>query len=546
MRTNTMRTNTIRVAGTIAGFKPFKNVALRPLNIVLASVLACSLLVGAPALAKDYDLVILNGRVMDPESGLDEVRNVGIKDGKIAKITKKKISGKQTIDAKDHVVAPGFIDMHHHNVVSAFGQKLALRDGVTTPMEIELGVMPVDMWYERWEGKAQTNYGASASVAGAREMMLHPKYKTIDGATVSDLELGSLVSFDMAWSTKVATEDQVEKILGLVEEGLKQGSIGVGYVPGYMVAGVRTEEGIGAQRLAGKYGRFVGMHGRFSSQMPPTDGLMGTNEQLGSVAAYGGGLVVQHMTAQALATTPQALALIDAAYAKGQQVIAEIYPYTYGATIVAADYLHPDNYQRNMGHDYGDIVEMSNMKPLTKESYEKLVKTAPDTDVTFENALKKDVYTALKHPTSVIGSDAFPYLLKSDGSYVQDWDTPYDAVNGHPRGAGTHALILQLSREENLIPLMLAISKMSYMIANFMEDNGVPQMAHKGRIQKGADADITIFDPKTVKQNATPSNGGLPSTGIPYVVVNGTIVVKDSKVLKGVYPGKPIRAEISK
>jgi len=514
------------------------------LRKTLIALIVFNLLAVFSAQAEDYDLVILNGRVMDPESGLDEVRNVGIKDSKIAAVTKKAIKGKETIDARGHVVAPGFIDMHNHNVVSAFGQKLALRDGVTTPMELELGVLPVDMWYASMEGKAQSNYGASASVAGAREMVLNPKYKTIAGATISDLELGSLVGFNMDWSTKVAAEDQVKTILGLVDEGLKQGSLGVGYVPGYMVDGVRTEEGIGAQKLAGKYGRFVAMHGRFSSQMPPTDGLTGTNEQLGSVAAYGGGLVVQHMTAQTLATTPQALALIDAAYAKGQQVIAEIYPYTYGATIVAADYLHPDNYQKNMGHDYGDIIEMSNLKPLTKETYENLVKTAPGTNVTFENALKKDLYTALKHPTSIIGSDAFPYLMKSDGSYVQDWDTPYDAVNGHPRGAGTHALVFQLVREEKLMPLMLAVSKMTYMIAKFMEDNGVPQMAHKGRIQQGADADITIFDPNTVKQNATPSNGGLPATGIPYVVVNGTIVVKDSKVLKGVYPGKPIRLPV--
>jgi hypothetical protein len=169
-------------------------------------VIILSALVALPAQAKDYDLVILNGRVMDPETKLDAVRNVGIKDGKIAKITKSKISGKQTIDASGHVVAPGFIDMHHHNVTSAFGQKLALRDGITTPMELEFGVLPVDEWYKSWEGKAQTNYGASVGVAGARETVLNPKYKTITGATISDVELGSLTSFDMAWSTKVATK----------------------------------------------------------------------------------------------------------------------------------------------------------------------------------------------------------------------------------------------------------------------------------------------------------------------------------------------------
>ncbi len=94
------------------------------------------------------------------------------------------------------------------------------------------------------------------------------------------------------------------------------------------------------------------------------------------------------------------------------------------------------------------------------------------------------------------------------------------------------------------MPLMLALSKITYMPAKFLEDNGVSQMANKGRIKVGADADITIFDPKTIKDNGTPDKGGIPSTGIPYVIVNGAVVVKDSKVLKGVYPGKPVRLPV--
>ena len=132
--------------------------------------------------------------------------------------------------------------------------------------------------------------------------------------------------------------------------------------------------------------------------------------------------------------------------------------------------------------------------------------------------------------------------VKKDGAIIYDWDTPFDSVNGHPRGAGTHAQVLQLVREEKLMPLMLAISKMTYLPAEFLRANGVHQMAEKGRIKVGADADITVFNPDTVKQVATPADGGLPSEGIPYVVVNGTIVVKDSKVLRGVYPGQAIRA----
>jgi N-acyl-D-aspartate/D-glutamate deacylase len=118
-------------------------------------------------------------------------------------------------------------------------------------------------------------------------------------------------------------------------------------------------------------------------------------------------------------------------------------------------------------------------------------------------------------------------------------------VNGHPRGSGSHARVLKWTRDKKLdIPLSLAVSKMSFLIARYLEDNGVAQMADKARIQEGKDADIVIFDPETVQDNGTMQKGGLPSTGIPFVLVNGRIVVKDSDVLKGIFPGKPVRSEI--
>jgi N-acyl-D-glutamate deacylase len=494
---------------------------------------------------KPYDLVILNGRVMDPETNLDALRNVGVKDGRIAIITEDEIKGKESVDASGHVVAPGFIDMHNHNTAAPFGQKLALRDGVTTPLELEAGVYPIDTWYAALEGKSQSNYGATVGTIPVREHLFNDDYTSkFAGDFLFDMQTPSDTHTSMKWSTQIATDEQIKKIGEMLEEGLNQGALGIGHCPGYMEFGVTQRESNLVQKLAGEHKSLVAVHGRYSSQMPPASGLLGISEMMAPQAAYGGGLVIQHMTAQTLSVTPAALQIIDDARSEGVQVLAEIYPYNFGSTIAGADYLHPDNYQKNMGRDYKDIIEVSNMKPLTKERYDELVKTAPGTSVLFYNATEEIVNSALAHPNTVLGSDSYPYTLREKGGPAIAWDTPYDAVNGHPRGAGTHARLLRLVREKKVdIPLIDAVSKMTYLIADFMHKNGVEQMARKGRIQVGADADITIFDPATVKDNSTKKDGGLPSTGIPYVVVNGTIVVKDSKVLKGVYPGKAIRNE---
>jgi len=218
-----------------------------------------------------------------------------------------------------------------------------------------------------------------------------------------------------------------------------------------------------------------------------------------------------------------------------------LYPYNYGASIVGADYLHPDNYQNNMKRDYKDIIEISNLKPLTKETYEELNKTNPFTNIMFYNATEEDVYKGLSHPNSVVGSDAFTYTIRENGKIAMDWDVPFDAVNGHTRGAGTPARVLAWVREKKLdIPLSLAVSKMTYMIAKYLVDNWVSQMNNKGRVQEGKEAHITIFYPKTVQDNATMENGALPSAGIPYVLVNGTVVIKDSVAVDNVFPGKPV------
>jgi hypothetical protein len=520
---------------------------------LLASFFLIAGLFGSDVTAQDYDLVILNGRVMDPETQLDAVRNVGIRDGKIAAITKNAITGKQTINGQDHVVSPGFIDGHVHVVTSPLGQKALLRDGVTTQMDLEVGAFPVDFWYDQLDGKSQANYGATVSGAAARSAAFNPdyqkqtgKFKSKTGNMIDDIYGGMPLGGD--WSTRTPTADETKTILGIIEGGLKQGALGVGPPIGYMTQGFSSQETVGMQELAGKYGRFMHVHTRFSSQRAPTSGILAFQEVFASAGDFGGGVIIAHFTAQSLAQTSDVLRYADALRQRGVPVILEIYPYNYGAAGngVAADYLKPDNYQQNMGRTYSDITEIASGKPLTKERYDELIKTAPNTAVMFKNATEQDMLMGLAHPSVIVGSDSFPFTDPKTAKMVKDWDTPWGSANTHPRTMGAHAKVLRLSREKKLMPLMMAISKMSYQYAKFLQDNGVPQMAFKGRVQVGCDADITIFDPRTVRDNSSLDKGknSLPSTGIPYVIVNGTVVVKDNTVLKSVYPGKPIRLPV--
>ncbi|MBT8466998.1 MAG: D-glutamate deacylase [Deltaproteobacteria bacterium] len=501
-------------------------------------------------MSTSYDLVITGGRVLDPESQLDAPRNVGVTDGKIAAVTEEAVTGTETIDASGHVVCPGFIDGHVHVVDAPLGQKARVLDGVTTTLDLEVGAFPVDTWYDNLKGNSQANYGAVISVPAARTAVFHPdfkkqtgKMKSKTGNIVTDLFSGFPLGFE--WSVKVPNAEEIKEILAIVEEGLEKGALGIGPPTGYMTVGFTAQEAIGMAKLASKYGRFLHVHTRFSSQMPPTTGILAVEEQLAAVATYGGGLIIAHMSAQTLNLTAAALELIDDARSRGIQIVAEIYPYNFGGAGngVAADYLVPENYQRNMGRTYSDLIDMVNGEPLDKATYDKMVKDDPNHPVLFYNATTEDMENAIAHPTTIVGSDAYPIIDPKTGGVVSDWDRPWESVNGHPRTTGTCSKVLRMSREKNLLPLMSAVSKMSYQYAKFLEDNGCAQMANKGRIKVGADADITVFDPATVQDNGTlePGKNLLPSTGIPYVVVNGTIVVKDSKILKGVCPGQPIR-----
>lgn len=477
---------------------------------------------------------------MDPETGLDAIRNLGVKDGKIAIITDKAIQGAEVIDATGLVVAPGFIDGHCHAANDAFAVKCGLRDGKTTHLDLEFGAYPVDKWYSRLEGRSQANYGATVAHFAIRDDVFSDiTYNT------GNMVMEVWRSKDQ-WSVHKSTPDELKKILEKIEQGIKQGALGVGTPIGYATDGLSSVEVAEAWRIAGQYGLFASVHGRFSSFALPTEGFLGTLEAIACASMYGAGLLVNHYQAQVLSAVEDVAKIVDQARARGAKVLLEMYPYTYGSSVISADYLRPENYAREMGHSYGDLSVVLTGEALTQETYEQDVKADPLTFILFEHCTEQDMVKALAWPSVCLGSDGMPYTdskgsRDADGATTVPFDFPDDQAIAHPRGAGTYARAFRYVREQKLIPLMTAVAKSSYLLAKFLEECGVPQMAFKGRIQMGADADITIFNPDTITDNATREHGALPSSGIPYVIVNGVPVVKDSVVIEGVYPGKPIR-----
>nr|WP_321398595.1 amidohydrolase family protein [uncultured Desulfobacter sp.] len=483
------------------------------------------------AVAQEYDLVITNGRVMDPETMYDNVTNVGVKDGRIAVLTKREIKGKETIDAKGLVVAPGFIDVHQH-CVDPYIYRLMVRDGRTTIMDLETGAYgpKVAEWYKTREGKSPINFGVSSSHEFARASVLDGfkdwKFFNTPDALKSRVKQG--------WSKTRPTLEQGNKILFEMDEGLRLGAIGIGSTLGYMREGVSAREVFEIQKLGGLYGRQTGMHFR-GTPGNDVEEVNGIQEMLANAAALGSPAIAMHFNNPGYNMVHE---LIVRMREKGYNVWGELYPYAAGSTALNAVFLDPDNWVKKLGNKYEEtLLDVQTNTFFTQESREEMLKKDPTRPVVVYKMPESAIIEWLRLPGVAIASDGMP-IVPWEGL---KWDTPYDKLpNAHPRSAGAYAKAFRLGRE-NDIPLMQIVAMTSYNSANPLGKMGLKAMQERGRIQKGMVADITIFDPETIRDNATYAKGTIPSSGIPYVIVNGVIIMKDSEPLKGVNPGKAIR-----
>lgn len=486
------------------------------------------------AVPSEFDLVILGGRVMDPETLFDAVANVGVKDGHIAVITKEAIRGRETIDAKGLVVAPGFVDGHQH-CIEPYAYPLMLRDGRTTIMDLEVGAHGpnIDRFYKMREGSSPVNFGVSVAHEFARAAVLDGftgwKYMYTPDALRSRAAQG--------WSATRPTLEQGNQILAAVDEGLRLGGLGVGSTVGYMRAGVSSREIFELQKLAGRYGRYMNMHFRLT----PGDDVqevLGIQEMLANAAALGSPAIAAHFNNPGYNLVHELLMRMRD---KGYNVWGEIYPYHAGSTALNAVFLEPEVWVKALGNRYEETLQdVATGKFFTQAWREELLKTEPTRPVIVYKCPESWVADWVRMKGVAIGSDGMP-LVPDEGL---TWDTPFEKLpNTHPRFSGSFAKVLRLARE-NGIPLMQAVSMTSYNYAKPLGEMGLKAMQERGRMQKGMVADITLFDPETVTDNSTWAKGTAPSTGIPHVIVNGIVVMKDSKPIKRFDAGQPIRFEV--
>ncbi len=505
--------------------------------IILFCCIAC------PAAAQDsavFDLVLANGRVMDPESGVDEVRHVGVQGSRIEVVSKTPLKGKQVIDVRGLVVAPGLIDLHAHGQELPSARMQAF-DGVTTALELEAGSIPVPLFYERRAKEGRPiHYGVSAGWAHARvaEMQnLEP-----DGSARFMLKAFGLTD----WTQKPASDEQTDKIVKRLEQALKEGAIGIGMLAGY-APGFGQKENYLVHKLAAKHGVPTFIHIRYMGVTEPQSSFEAYQEVVAMAGATGAHVHICHFNSTSLRDIEACARLVADAQKRGLKITTEAYPYGTGWTGINAAFLRRPDWRERMGMDYSDIIYLKTGERLTKERMEELQKTDPGGSILlrFLDPDRKQADQALLDrsvlfPKGAIASDGGDWEVGGKTLTGDVWPLPENAL-AHPRAAGTFCRILgPYVRERKVLTLMDALRRCSLTPAQILESS-TPQMKHKGRLQPGADADIVVFDPKKVRDRATFEKPLQTSEGMRHVIVAGTFVIRDAELVRTAQPGKAIR-----
>jgi len=464
--------------------------------------------------AQQYDVVIEGGRVMDPETRLDTVRNVGISQGRVVRISDESLSGKRVIHAAGLVVAPGFIDLHQHGQ-DLESQRVKAFDGVTTALEMEIGAPDVSQFLKSKEEHSLIHYGTTASHVAARSLVFGAPLppEIID----SRPGIPEILPKSGPATNQPATAEQIKQIQQRLRDEIDAGALGVGMGIQYVPGATRLEV-IDMFRVAADRKLPVYTHVRSFGRTEPGSDIESIEEVIGAAAISGASLHIVHINSTCLLDTLDCLSLVEGARARGLDVTTEAYPYIAGMTIINSALFNP-GWREKLGIDYSSLVLPDTGEHLTKARFEELHNSSkPQSVLVFANT-QEMVDATIPNPLIMIASDGAP---------------------GHPRNAGTYSRVLaQYVREKKTLTLMDALRKMAFMPAQVLERSS-SDGHRKGRLQEGADADVVVFDPQTISDRATFAKPMEPSVGVRYLLVGGTVLIDEGKMVDGVFPGKAI------
>jgi N-acyl-D-aspartate/D-glutamate deacylase len=437
------------------------------------------------------------------------------------------------------VVTAGFVDLHSHahDLGSA---RLQVTDGVTTALELEAGVTPVAAAYAAAAaaGRPQ-NFGFAASWALARMDVLSGV--TFDGS------IGPLFAnlANPRWQ-RAASPAEIGRVLGMLEADAADGALGIGMLVAY-APGAAPEEYLRVAALAAAGGVPTFTHSRDLIEFTPDGPIDGAEEIVRAAGETGAHMHYCHVNSTTLRHADRVLGLIERAQRAGARVSTEAYPYGAGMTGIGAAFLAPERLlERGLtprsliyaptGEEVASAARLSELRAADPGGLA-IVRQLNEDDLGDQAVLLR----YLTFPGSVIASDAMPLTWIGAAPEPASWPLPPHAFT-HPRTAGTFARSIRtLTGNGGGLSLPEVLAKCSLHPAVLLQDR-VPAMRRKGRLSDGSDADIVVFDPATITDQATYSQTTRSSSGIRHVLVNGTFVVRDGHLDPDVRPGRPVRA----
>lgn len=440
----------------------------------------------SPPPTERFATVIKNGKVF--VNGQFQAVSVGITEQGRLYTSEAQLMGRQELDATGKIVSPGFVDIladdsfNPEHTYQTF-EKYKLADGLTTVLQLHGGADNPTIYHRYFDPKPHyTNYGVGVFVMRVRALIPNEKAR-----------------------------------LRHVEQMLAEGAVAVCHSLEYQPT--PYPEVRAYAQLARKYNRPMFLHLRYSSKEQELDGV---REAIRLAQETGVRLHINHLhSTGGTFNMPAALQLIRNARKSGLQITCCVYPYTYWATYLHSKRFDP-GWKQMYNLDYGDLRLVGTPQRLTARSFE-LYRRKPGHLVAVPEGtmpFKTTIDLALQEDFCLIGSD---------GGIVSE-----TAANSHPRGAGCFATAIRHALDIKL-PLEKLLPKMTSLPAQLVQ----PVLKDRGEIKNGYVADLTIFDPQTIRGRASVENPNQHSAGIEAVIIAGKIVYQGGKFLDK--QGKAIR-----